>query len=57
MNQKSHKKLQKVELTEEERDAIRKMERREMVIDFAILVLALIAAILATIFVMEHAPK
>lgn len=56
MNQKSHKKLQKVELTEEERDAIRKIERRELVMDFAILVLALIAAVLATIFVMENAP-
>ena len=56
MNQKSHKKLQKVELTEEERDAIRKWERRELVMDFAILVLALIAAVLATIFVMENAP-
>ena len=57
MNKKDHKTLKKVELTEEERDAIKKMERREMVLDFAVLVLALIAAILATVFITRNAPQ
>lgn len=56
MNQKSHKLLKKVELTDEEREAIKKAERREIVADTVITLLVVAAAILATLVVMRTAP-
>ena len=56
MNQKDHKMLRKVELTEEEREAIKKAERRELIADAVVTLLVVIAAILATLVVMRTAP-
>lgn len=50
---KSHKKLDRFKLTEEEKKAIRKQERYESTIDSVILVLAIIAGIVMLIAIME----
>lgn len=56
MNQKDHKMLKKVELTEEEREAIKKAERREIIADTLLTLLAVAAAILAALVIMRTAP-
>lgn len=56
MTNKDHKMLRKVELTEEEREAIKKAERRELIADAVVTLLVIIAAVLATLVVMRTAP-
>lgn len=50
---KTHKKLDRFKLTEEEKKAIRKQERYESTIDSVILVLAMIAGLVLLLTVME----
>lgn len=50
---KTHKKLDRFKLTEEEKKAIRKQERYESTIDSILLVLAIIAGIVMLIAIME----
>lgn len=50
---KTHKKLDRFKLTEEEKKAIRKQERYESTIDSVILVLAIMAGLITLFAVME----
>lgn len=50
---KTHKKLDRFHLTEEEKKAIRKQERYESTIDSVILVLAIMAGLITLFAVME----
>lgn len=50
---KTHKKLDRFKLTEEEKEAVRKQERYEGTIDSILMVLAIIAGIVMLIAVME----
>lgn len=50
---KTHKKLGRFKLTEEEKKAIRKQERYESTIDSVILVLCIVAGIVVVLTIME----
>ena len=50
---KTHKKLDRFKLTEEEKKAIRKQERYESTIDSVILVLAIMAGLITLFSIME----
>lgn len=50
---KTHKKLDRFKLTEEEKKAIRKQERYESTIDSVILMLAIMAGLITLFAIME----